>query len=111
MSAAPADWQEFIAQSMSEQQLLINVRLICGDLGLTHYHTHDSRGSEPGFPDSVIIGKRIIYRELKSQNGRLSRAQERTGKLIIKAGGDWAIWRPLDLLNERIRQQLEAIAK
>lgn len=34
--------------------------------GYLHYHTHTSRHSEPGFPDSVIINSQeILYAELK----------------------------------------------
>ena len=34
------------------------------------YHTHDSRGSDPGFPDLVMKRKgRLIHAELKSAKG------------------------------------------
>lgn len=41
------------------------------------YHTHDSRRSEPGFPDLVLLrGSRCVVAELKSERGRLTTAQE-----------------------------------
>ena len=46
-------------------------------LGWLCYHTYDSRRSEPGFPDLVLVkGKRILYRELKSESGKLSDYQK-----------------------------------
>ena len=43
-----------------------------------HYHTHDSRRSEPGFPDWTILPTRmnpdrsIIFAEVKTKDDRLS---------------------------------------
>ena len=59
------------------------------------YHTYDSRKCEPGFPDLVLIrGKRILYRELKTDKGRLTPAQKIWGNALDNAGADWAVWRP-----------------
>lgn len=52
-----------------------------------------------GFPDLTLVkpGVGILYRELKSDTGRLNANQEAWGNLITKAGGDWAVWRPRDI--------------
>ena len=42
------------------------------------YHTYDSRKSEPGFPDLVLVRRgRIIFAELKRRGGQLTGAQGR----------------------------------
>ena len=41
------------------------------------YHTHDSRRSQPGFPDLVLVRNgQIIFAELKSARGRVSADQQ-----------------------------------
>lgn len=45
--------------------------------GWTVYHTHDSRRSALGFPDLTLVRDgRLIFMELKTQDGRLTEAQE-----------------------------------
>jgi hypothetical protein len=94
---------------MTEAELQRLVAEACVRLKLHHYHTFDSRRSEPGWPDSVIVGSSIIYRELKSRDGVLTPAQRRWGSRIERAGGDWAVWRPVDWQNMTILNQLIAI--
>jgi hypothetical protein len=106
----PADRAHLVADTMSEKQLQEHVRKLCRDLGLFHYHSFDSRRSEPGFPDSVICKKGLLYRELKSQTGRLSLAQIRTGRILAEAGADWKTWRPQDLIDGTIMKELQEIA-
>lgn len=45
---------------MSEADLLATVERMCKLLGFRYYHTRYSRGSVPGFPDLVIIGRQAI---------------------------------------------------
>jgi hypothetical protein len=64
------------------------------------YHTHDSRRSEAGFPDLVMVraaDKRVIYRELKTETGKLTRAQKAWIDTLQAAGADADVWRPRDL--------------
>ena len=96
---------------MNETELQRLVAELCAELGLHHHHGPDSRRNlaVPGFPDSVIVGTDILFRELKSHNGILEPAQRRWGSRIMRAGGNWAIWRPADWHSGVIRYQLEAI--
>jgi hypothetical protein len=66
---------------------------------LIGYHHPDSRRAAPtgkGFPDWVIIGRRILYREVKGSNDILLPHQRYVGRAIMLAGGDWGVWQPGD---------------
>lgn len=105
---------QLIAAKMLEDRgpdsLEAHLRRLLADLGLFGYHPRQSLGSQPGWPDWVIIGNRILYRERKSESGVLSAAQRDVGARITRAGGDWAVWRPRDLLNGTIAKQLSDIS-
>ena len=88
-----------------------HVRRLMKDLGLDGYHTRNSIGSRRGFPDWEIWGRWVMWRELKSEVGLLSRDQRRVGELIRQAGGDWAVWRPRDLFSGAIQQQLQQLRR
>ena len=51
---------------MSEREFLRQVIEAAQALGFLVYHTHDSRRSQPGFPDLVMVrGYRLVALELK----------------------------------------------
>lgn len=78
-------------------------------LGLSCYHTHDSRRSVKGFPDLVIVGPRgVLWRELKTTKGRVSPEQTDWLARINNAGQDADVWRPTDW-PEPIHAQLRSI--
>jgi len=90
-----------------------HVRRLIAGLGLFGYHPRNSKGSEPGWPDWVIIGRAgILYRELKAESGTVSPEQRHVGELITRAGGNWAVWRPRDLplFGGGIGRELAAVA-
>lgn len=96
--------------SWSEKQFQDAVITTAKSMGYTLiYHTYDSRRSEPGFPDLILIhpGKGItLWRELKSAKGRLSPAQKKWIEGARAAGNDIDVWRPADLASERIIREL-----
>ena len=65
---------------MNEAQLQARVREVCKKLSLLHYHTKDSRKSERGFVDSMIIaptGGVLWAMELKVEGATPTLDQER----------------------------------
>ena len=80
---------------MKEKDFQAQVIRIAKALGWLIYHTYDSRRSEPGFPDLVMVrGDRILYRELKTEKGRLAPHQKIWGEKLSEAGADYEVWRP-----------------
>lgn len=94
---------------MTEAELEEHVRALCKDLGLYRHHVYDSRRTTSGWPDDTIIGTRIVHRELKTERGKVTAEQEAVGARITRAGGDWDVWRPRDLLSGRVAGELRAI--
>lgn len=71
------------------------------------YHTRDSRRSQAGFPDLVLVrGERVIFAELKTETGRLTIDQRDWIDALEAAGQDVRIWRPADL--ESVLRELVA---
>lgn len=82
------------------QAQVIQYAKLCGWL---IYHTHDSRRSNPGFPDLVCVRParrdrpgRVIYAELKSDRGKLTEAQSGWLQCLADAGAEAYCWRPAD---------------
>lgn len=94
--------------SFSERQLSDGVASLADLFGWMRYHTHDSRHSAPGFPDWILIRPpRLIVTELKSQNGKVTEAQQ----LWLHAwaqvqGAEVFVWRPADWVDGTIESVL-----
>ena len=86
------------------------VQDLCKTLGLLYYHTHNSRRSVPGFPDLVIVGPcGVLWRELKTERGRVTRDQQKWIDGLREAGENVAVWRPSDM--PRIPGELAALRR
>jgi hypothetical protein len=87
------------------QAMVVKLARLCG---WTCYHTFDSRRSEPGFVDLVMVrGADLLFVECKSERGRLRPAQEKWRDLLLAAGQDWRCWRPSmwGEIEERLRRE------
>lgn len=68
---------------------------LCGWLT---YHTYDSRRSDEGFPDLVLVRERVIFAELKTnaKQSKLSNMQVVWKQSLEDAGAEIYVWRPAD---------------
>ena len=82
---------------MTEKQFQSKILKIAKQFGWIAYHTYDSRRSAPGFPDIVLVKDRVLFRELKTDTGRISPAQNDWGKALLEANADYKVWRPSEM--------------
>lgn len=62
------DGARFFAESQSEDDFQRNVVAYAEKRDWLVYHTHNSKRSDPGFPDLVLVrGGRIVFAELKRE--------------------------------------------
>lgn len=100
-----------MTEDRGPDSLEARLKALLEDFGLWGYHMRDSRTAErKGWPDWVILGPRgALFRELKTERGRLTPDQRRVRDRLTNAGLDWGIWRPSDLVNGTIHRQLLTI--
>lgn len=109
--------QAIIAASMTEAELTQNILDLARALGYLAFHAKDSRRSEPGFPDIVLIGRgRIIAIEAKSEKGKLRGPVQGKHRLLPgqqqwldafwQNGGESYVWRPRDWLDGSVERIL-----
>lgn len=102
---------------MSEDELLTAVIALCKLMQLRVHHVRPARTEQgwrtpvqghAGFPDLVIAGPAgHLFRELKSDTGRLTEDQV---DWLVMLGPGSGIWRPVDLVSGLIRDELQRIA-
>ena len=82
---------------MTEKEFQDKVVKYAQYLGILCYHTYDSRRSQRGFPDLVLVGKhKVVYVELKSARGKVSNEQREWLTRLTSAGQAAYVWRPDD---------------
>jgi len=85
-------------RSVTENELLAAVRQVAWHTGWLTYHTFRSDRSEPGFPDLCMVRDgRVVFAELKSEKGRVTRAQQMWLDALEGTGVEVFVWRPSDL--------------
>lgn len=83
----------------------------CNTHGVLNFHPYDSRRSEPGFPDLVLVGRGgVLFREIKIETGRVATMQKFWLASLTAAGQDAGIWRPSDWPN-RILSEIRALGR
>ena len=107
-----ADARDHIIRTMPEKTLQAFVVQAARSAGWAVYHTFDSRRSEPGFPDLVMIrGGRMIAAELKRHKKQPTEAQERwLNHFRQVSGAEVYVWTPTDWVDRRIIETLETNA-
>ncbi len=101
---------------MLEKHLREHVRRLCQDKMLPPNQrimmafVYDSRRSPKGWPDMVLSGKKgLLFRELKTEKGRLTPEQKDWLLALERHGCNTGIWRPSDLLSGLIAHELGEI--
>lgn len=79
---------------MREREFQSQVLEAAGLMGWLAYHTHDSRRSQPGFPDLVLVRERVVFAELKTDKGTLRPEQATWLERLRDAGAEAYLWRP-----------------
>lgn len=105
-----ADVRARQAAAMSEDELAADVVALADAYGLWAFHDNDSRRNRAGLPDWLLVGTRVLWRELKSEKGRLRQSQEDVLARLTAAGEDAAVWRPSDLLSGAITAQIRSVS-
>ena len=91
------------ANAMSEKELQALIIELAELKGWLVYHTHDSRRSNPGFPDLCMVKwKRVVFAELKTQKGRRTPKQIVWGESLQLSDAEYYLWRPLDWLDRTV---------
>jgi hypothetical protein len=80
---------------ISEREFQNQVTKIATQFNWLWYHTHDSIGSQAGFPDLCLVRKgRLMFVELKAEHGKLSLEQNRWLYELRSTVAETYIWRP-----------------
>ena len=82
-----------ISEKDFRQQIVDLARIF----GWMVYFTWRSKHSPAGFPDLVLVrGPTCLFRELKTEKGKVTAAQEEWLTALQAAGQDAKVWRPGD---------------
>lgn len=104
-----AEYHRIQADAMTEKTFQAAILGAARRHGWLVYHTHDSRRSQPGYPDLHLVhptAHRSLMRELKTQKGRLTTDQQTWLTVLRAAGVDADVWRPAQWFDGTIDETL-----
>lgn len=84
----------------TEAELREQVRTLAEIYGWQMYFTWNSRHSPSGFPDLVLANpaqRRVIFAELKTDNGRVTLQQAEWIATLKLCGQETYLWKPEDI--------------
>jgi hypothetical protein len=81
---------------VDEKDFQAAVMKLAKRLGWRCYHTRDSRKSTAGFPDLVLVRDKVMFAELKAEDGKPTADQSNWLEAIQLAGSFAYLWRPSD---------------
>jgi hypothetical protein len=88
---------EELRRAASEKEFQAQVVELARRRGWRIYHPFDSRRSNPGFLDLVLVrGNRLIFAEVQAQRGKVSPQQDAWLDALDLTGAECYIWRPTD---------------
>lgn len=99
-----------LVMQIKEDQLQTWIIQLAKLTGWRYYHPHDSRKSVPGYPDLTLVHAgqgRVIFAELKSSKGRISKAQQEWLSDLAATGQEVFVWRPADWISGTIQGVLK----
>jgi hypothetical protein len=83
-----------IETTVTEAEFQAAVEREAKRLGWKVFHCRDSRKSEAGFPDLVLVRGNVIFAELKTETGIATAAQSSWQAALMDAGAECHLWRP-----------------
>lgn len=82
---------------ITEKQFESQVKSVAKMFGWLYYHTWKSIHSPAGFPDCVFVRERVVWAELKRENGQPTPEQCEWLEALAEAGQEVYLWRPSDM--------------
>ena len=96
-----------MAPSLTEKAFQQQIVDLAGYYGWAHFHPFDMRRSDPGWPDLTLARTpELVFAEVKTERGRLTRAQVYWIELLLSCGQEVHVWRPSDFarIHERLKR-------